>query len=364
MFKFFRKIRQRLLTENKFSKYILYAIGEILIIVFGVLIAVQINNWNEQVKKDKTIASVFETIKKNLIQDVKEVDKVIQFYVAKDSLIELVLNRKVTKEQYQDNPKLRTLVMYYNEIAINTMGYESLKENINDVPLEYEKALIDINFIYTRILQSIEINIKSSRSLVEHTLQKWADNYSWYRTPRETTTRAPNDDMIDFFLNDSSYLGDVRMYKMIGILNHLQKARQFKLFAISAIIKIDQVNNISFEQSIDDLNNKIDSIELINMNPIQDYVFKTIPTDYQSSRLIINNSFNEELFFYYKYEEGFDVLVPIEEKSIEPKTIGTFYLLKDIPFIVKDSIGNTVGTFKPTSSYNCINLKYSESYID
>jgi len=94
------------LTENKFSKYILYAIGEILIIVFGVLIAVQINNWNEQVKKDETIASVFETIKKNLIQDVKEVDKFIPYYAAKDSLIELVLNRKVTKEQYQNNHDL------------------------------------------------------------------------------------------------------------------------------------------------------------------------------------------------------------------------------------------------------------------
>ena len=47
MIKFFRKIRQRLLTENKFSKYLLYAIGEIILVVIGILIALQINNWNE-----------------------------------------------------------------------------------------------------------------------------------------------------------------------------------------------------------------------------------------------------------------------------------------------------------------------------
>ena len=52
MIKFFRKIRQRLLTENKFSKYLIYAIGEIVLVVIGILIALQINNWNEErVKK-------------------------------------------------------------------------------------------------------------------------------------------------------------------------------------------------------------------------------------------------------------------------------------------------------------------------
>jgi len=54
MIKFFRKIRQRLLTENKISKYLLYAIGEIALIVIGILIALQINNWNEYQKAVKS----------------------------------------------------------------------------------------------------------------------------------------------------------------------------------------------------------------------------------------------------------------------------------------------------------------------
>jgi hypothetical protein len=54
MIKFFRKIRQNLLVENRFNKpaspagrYLLYAIGEIILVVIGILIALQINNWNE-----------------------------------------------------------------------------------------------------------------------------------------------------------------------------------------------------------------------------------------------------------------------------------------------------------------------------
>jgi hypothetical protein len=48
MIKFFRKIRHRLLTDNKFSKYLLYSIGEIVLVVIGILIALSINNWNEE----------------------------------------------------------------------------------------------------------------------------------------------------------------------------------------------------------------------------------------------------------------------------------------------------------------------------
>ena len=54
MIQFFRRIRQQLLTENKFSKYLLYAIGEIFLVVIGILIALQINTWNEHEKLKST----------------------------------------------------------------------------------------------------------------------------------------------------------------------------------------------------------------------------------------------------------------------------------------------------------------------
>jgi len=55
MIKFFRKIRQNLLMENKTGKYFKYAIGEIVLVVIGILIALQINNWNENRLNNKAI---------------------------------------------------------------------------------------------------------------------------------------------------------------------------------------------------------------------------------------------------------------------------------------------------------------------
>ena len=75
MIKFFRKIRQRLLTENKSSKYILYAIGEIVLVVIGILIALQINNWNtyqnDRIKEEKLLHGLVVNLElnKKLITD-------------------------------------------------------------------------------------------------------------------------------------------------------------------------------------------------------------------------------------------------------------------------------------------------------
>ncbi|WP_242095170.1 DUF6090 family protein [Aestuariivivens sediminicola] len=68
MIKFFRNIRQQLLSRNRFSKYLLYAIGEIVLVVVGILIALQVNNWNEQRKRHK----LKDVYKRALIEDLEK----------------------------------------------------------------------------------------------------------------------------------------------------------------------------------------------------------------------------------------------------------------------------------------------------
>ena len=70
MIKFFRKIRQDLLSTGKTGKYLKYAIGEILLVVAGILIALQINNWNEGVNNRalelKLLESIYESLEADL----------------------------------------------------------------------------------------------------------------------------------------------------------------------------------------------------------------------------------------------------------------------------------------------------------
>lgn len=67
MIKFFRQIRKRLLTENRISKYLLYAIGEIVLVILGILIALSVNNWNE----DRRLKTEEQVILKDLKQEME-----------------------------------------------------------------------------------------------------------------------------------------------------------------------------------------------------------------------------------------------------------------------------------------------------
>jgi hypothetical protein len=79
MIKFFRKIRQRLLSENKFTKYLIYALGEIVLVVIGILIALQINNWNETQKLRRLEISLLEEMKSNLLSDITDMEENIRY---------------------------------------------------------------------------------------------------------------------------------------------------------------------------------------------------------------------------------------------------------------------------------------------
>ncbi len=75
MIKLFRNIRKNLLLENRTSKYFKYAIGEIILVVVGILIALQINNWNENIKLEQQERSYYCKINEDLSSDLINLER-------------------------------------------------------------------------------------------------------------------------------------------------------------------------------------------------------------------------------------------------------------------------------------------------
>jgi hypothetical protein len=128
MIKFFRKIRQKKLTENKFSKYLIYAIGEIILVVIGILIAVKINNLNESSKLRDKEKQIYVEIKNDLIQTKNDIN------------ITATKHRKIAKSTQQllfdiENKVDYSLDIYLSFISSNwdtkiipkTSAFENLK---------------------------------------------------------------------------------------------------------------------------------------------------------------------------------------------------------------------------------------------
>lgn len=75
MLRFFRQIRQRLLIDNKFTKYVLYAIGEIVLVVIGILIALSINTWNENRKESQFEQEILNELKSDFSYNKGELNR-------------------------------------------------------------------------------------------------------------------------------------------------------------------------------------------------------------------------------------------------------------------------------------------------
>ena len=105
MIKFFRKIRYGLMEKNKTRKYFKYAIGEIVLVVIGILIALQVNNWNQiRISKNNEI-EILEDFQKGLINDIQELNHVIAHYERSKVSIEKVLYYLDNDLPYTDSLK-------------------------------------------------------------------------------------------------------------------------------------------------------------------------------------------------------------------------------------------------------------------
>ena len=176
MIKFFRKIRQKLLSENKVSKYLLYAIGEIILVVIGILIALSINNWNEG-RKDRIIEkSILLELGDNLERNIALIDianaEIIEINRGTASIIEIIEEKK----SYPD-----TLIYHFDKLnrsgsyllKLNTNGYESLKN------IGFE--ILTSKVLKKEILSLFEISYPSYIRETEVINATWGGNPSWWQ---------------------------------------------------------------------------------------------------------------------------------------------------------------------------------------
>jgi len=128
MIKFFRKIRQKLLSENKFSKYLIYAIGEIILVVIGILIALQINTYYENKKKLTEEIQTLTSLKNALKKDSSFIKRFAPFYKDIKTSMDIVSNYLDSDITYQDSLSSHFGNMLWNGVLESQKSeFESLK---------------------------------------------------------------------------------------------------------------------------------------------------------------------------------------------------------------------------------------------
>ncbi|MFT4805196.1 MAG: hypothetical protein ACJAS3_001332 [Roseivirga sp.] len=129
MTKFFRKIRQNLLSEGRTRKYLKYAIGEIVLVVIGILIALQLNNLNESKKNSVFEKEILSQIQENLKNDRLVLKKIELNFSKAISSSDKILNAEVSQQTEDSIKSWLGTIIQFDRFQPLTNAYEVVKSN-------------------------------------------------------------------------------------------------------------------------------------------------------------------------------------------------------------------------------------------
>jgi hypothetical protein len=161
MIKLFRNIRKNLLNEGKTTKYFKYAVGEIVLVVIGILIALQINNWN-QLNKTKIEEKELLVLVKNAIKDdLKDLEDATSFVKKEITYTDRILYYLEYESSYPDSlwSDFRILTIdignriSFNQVAIKS--FEAKEELIRNDSLRYQIIKL-YNESYSKVNSEVE----------------------------------------------------------------------------------------------------------------------------------------------------------------------------------------------------------------
>jgi len=130
MIKFFKHIRKKVLIENRFGKYLIYAFGEIILVVIGILIALQINNWNIERQTELKEQAYLKEMGIYLQRDSLSLIRVMKFNTKKakfvDEMLQIFTDTLTNKERFEIFNKNANEFTFYEvfdpvRIAFNNM---------------------------------------------------------------------------------------------------------------------------------------------------------------------------------------------------------------------------------------------------
>lgn len=178
MIKFFRRIRQNLLSDNKFSKYLVYAIGEIILVVIGILIALQINNWNSQRQLKNQELGFLKELKAGIVADKQLLSATLKDYKTDHKALK-ILDSLLKRADHPYSPGLDSLfgkVYGIRYIRLNSAFYEDLKTSGLQI-IQDEKIRSTIVNLFENNYEIIETYLANERSVNQVTRPYYLENF-------------------------------------------------------------------------------------------------------------------------------------------------------------------------------------------
>lgn len=215
MIKFFRRLRHRFILEGKTTKYLSYAIGEIVLVVIGILIALSINDWNERRKFQNLEISTLVEIQKGLYQALSENKRAEGNNISTVEQYNIILDHIENKQPFNvsKSPSFRSLLAW-QEPDFNYAGFDLFKSRGPDL-ITNDSIKIKLLLIYEEKIQYLVNDHNKTEWNYNNTVMTpfFTENFEVDLKSRKAIPNDYNALLHDqLFKNKLTYLMSIRLY--------------------------------------------------------------------------------------------------------------------------------------------------------
>ena len=226
-----------MLMENKTGTYFKYAIGEIVLVVIGILIALSINNWNQRKNNESKITNILKEIQNDILIDLSASNMIIDYHIFTDSISKNILNNKYTPEDVR-NGNFQEIGYNYRDFKTTSNGFDNLTGNLDNISEKYKHLLPEIKNLYVTLIGTIDVYNDKIRNIVYKNIDD-KSNLNWVQ---DAYTGKENNEQIDYFINDVKYKNLVANYMGYRI-NIFDISNEYRVKAIDLYLKINELIN-------------------------------------------------------------------------------------------------------------------------
>ena len=256
MIRFFRQIRQRFFIKNKFGQYLLYATGEIILIVIGIMIALQLDNSNEERKKDAEMVENLTELKSELESNIFKVHRILRFYNNRDSLIRQHLCKTILREDIKSTNDLFVqwaLITTNYVTPLDRLALDKVLSDLENLPEELGALKYGLRYFDAKY-EEIDLDYKEYYEIASGEDDYRAKNLYWYRETWRWDKPLDQDvyaKVIDYIFDDPHYQNQLYTYWKhvnFAIVSDILACRQESIFWIESLTKyLDPLEKSSYQ---------------------------------------------------------------------------------------------------------------------
>ncbi len=233
--KLFRNQRSKLLKNKKIGNYLAYAIGEIILVVVGILIAVSLNNWNQNRKQQQQLLNIYTIIADELKNDLKEIEKIQSSYRVTKPVFTKILNDSVSAVDYAVNPQFTYIMIGFPEITFNKRGYNQLTAfNTDNFQDSLSTHIIEF---YTERLREIKIDDDMRATDIKENYSHFKKNHTWWA---DVISLKPSKEFVAYALTDPDYKNRIATTYFMAYNVFLPELETFKKRAEIILAEIEK----------------------------------------------------------------------------------------------------------------------------